>query len=179
MMFRRMLRAAKLDVSLYEEVEADQGATIEAMGVVLLSDLAVGIGMISTMGGIGFVGGAIAALVRWVVWAFLIFVVGTKLLPEPQTQSNMGELLRTIGFSSSPGLICAFGIFHPALAVFLGIASTLWMLVAMVIAVRQALDYQSTGRAIGVVLIGGLVGVLVFGGLYALIVGMTAGPGAP
>ena len=179
MMFRRMLRAAKLDVSLYEEVEADQGATIEAMGVVLLSNLAAGIGMISTVGGIGFVGGAIAALAGWIVWASLTFFIGTKLLPEPQTQSNMGELLRTIGFSSSPGVIRVLGIFHPAVAAFLGIASSLWMLVTMVIAVRQALDYQSTGRAVGVVLIGWVVQLLVFGGLYALIVGMTAGPGAP
>ena len=41
----RMIRAAKLDVSLYEEVEADTGATGQAMLVVVLSSLAAGIGI--------------------------------------------------------------------------------------------------------------------------------------
>ena len=154
MIFRRMLRAAKLEPALYEEVEADKGATVEAMGVVILSSLAAGIGLTSTTGGSGFMAGAIGALVSWVVWAFLTFLIGTKLLPEPETHADTGELLRTIGFSASPGVIRVFGIFHPSVAALLGLASAIWMLVAMVIAVRQALDYKSTGRAIGVVLIG-------------------------
>ena len=149
----RMLRAAKLDVNLYEEVEADTGAMRQAMGVVVLSSIAAGIGSIATGGLDGILMGTIAALIGWYVWAFLTYYIGTKFLPEPQTRADLGELLRTIGFSSSPGLIRILGII-PGLGGVVFLVASIWMLVAMVIAVRQALDYQSTWRAIGVCAIG-------------------------
>ena len=169
MIWRRILRAIQLDATLYEEVEADKGATVEALIVVVLSSLAAGIGISSTVGGVGFIGGAIATLVSWMVWAGVILLIGTKLLPEPETHSDMGELLRTVGFSSSPGLFRVFGIFHPTLNMLLSIASNLWMLAAMVLAVKHALDYRSTARAAGVVAIGWLLQVAVLGGIYALL----------
>ena len=135
----RMLRAAKLDVNLYEEVEADTGAMRQAIGVVVLSSIAAGIGSIATGGLGGILMGTIAALIGWFVWAFLTYYIGTKLLPEPQTRADLGELLRTIGFSSSPGLIRVLGII-PGLGGVVFIVASIWMLVTMVIAVRQALD---------------------------------------
>ncbi len=96
----RMLGAAKLDVQVYEEVEADTGATGQAMGVVLLSSVAGGIGSAGLgAGGLGgVVVGGIAALIGWVAWAFLTSMIDTRLLPEPQTRSDVGELMRTLGF---------------------------------------------------------------------------------
>ena len=157
----RMIRAAKLDVGLYEEVEADTGATGQAMLVVVLSSVAAGIGSVG--GGAGLKGlllGALSALAAWYIWAFLTYFIGTRLLPESQTEADVGQLLRTTGFSSSPGLLRILGIL-PGLTgiVFLGCA--VWMLVAMVIAVRQALDYHGTGRAIAVCLIGWVVQVVI------------------
>jgi len=156
----RVIRAAKLDVQLYEEVEADQDATGQAMAVVVLSAVAAGIGSLGSGGLLGIVVGAIAALVGWLIWAFLTYFIGTRLLPEPQTQADYGELLRTIGFASAPGLIRVFGII-PGIAPLLFLVAAIWMLVAMVIAVRQALDYTSTPRAVGVCLIGWLVQVVI------------------
>jgi len=101
----RMVRAAKLDVNLYEEVEADKGAMSQAMGVVVLSSVAAGIGSMGTIGTKGVVIGAITALIAWYVWAYITYFIGAKILPEPQTKADHGELLRTIGFSSSPGLL--------------------------------------------------------------------------
>ena len=155
----RMIRAAKLDVHLYEEVEADQGAMVQAMTVVILSALAAGIGN-ANMGLGGMVVGLIAALIGWYVWAFLTYFIGTKFLAEPQTRSDHRELLRTIGFSSAPGLIRVLGII-PGLRALVFLVAGIWMLVAMVIAVRQALDYTSTGRAIGVCVIGWVVQILI------------------
>ena len=158
----RMIRAAKLDVSLYEEVEADTGATGQAMLVVVLSSLAAGVGIGSAGNGrlIALLIGTVAALLAWYIWAFLTYFIGTRLLPESQTEADVGQLLRTTGFSSSPGLLRILGIL-PGLTgiVFLGCA--VWMLVAMVIAVRQALDYHGTGRAIAVCLIGWVVQVVI------------------
>ena len=155
----RMIRAAKLDVQLYEEVEADQGATAQAMTVVILSALAAGIGS-ANAGLLGIVIGMIGALMGWYVWAFLTYFIGTKLLPEPQTRADHRELLRTIGFSSAPGLIRVLGII-PGLRNLLFLVAGIWMLVAMVIGVRQALDYTSTWRAIGVCGIGWVVQLLI------------------
>lgn len=156
----RMIRAAKLDVNLYEEVEADEGALGQATGVVVLSSIAAGVGSIG-MGGLGgILLGTIAALIGWYVWAYLTYFIGTRFLPEPQTEADLGELLRTIGFSSSPGLIRVLGII-PGLAGVAFLVASIWMLVAMVIAVRQALDYKSTSRAVGVCAIGWIIQALI------------------
>ncbi len=163
----RMLRAAKLDVNLYEEVEADQSAMGQAMMVVILASLAAGIGTINTAGIMGIVIGTLTALAGWFIWAYLTYFIGTKMLPEPQTESSPGELLRTIGFSSAPGLIRVLAII-PGLATIVFLISGVWMLVAMIIAVRQALDYQSTLRAVGVCVIGWIIQVLVIGLMVAL-----------
>lgn len=161
----RIIRAAKLDVNLYEEVEADEGALGQAVVVVVLSSIAAGIGSIGIIGFGGIFGGifigTILALIGWVVWAYLTYFIGTKLLPEPQTRADPGELLRTIGFANSPGLIRVVGII-PGLTGIVFFIAGFWMLVAMVIAVRQALDYQSTLRAFGVCVIGWLIQGLIF-----------------
>lgn len=162
----RMIRAAKLDVNLYEEVEADKAAMGQAMGVVVLSSLAAGIGSMSMGGGKLFLG-TILALGGWYVWAYLTYFIGARLLPEPQTKADPGELLRTIGFSSSPGIIRVLGII-PGLMNLVFTAAGIWMLVAMVIAVRQALDYKSTGRAVGVCAIGWVVQALLLALLLML-----------
>ncbi len=158
----RIIRAAKLDVALYEEVEADKEAMWQAMGVVVLSSVAAGIGAIATHGAMGIISGTIMAIISWYIWAYLTYWIGTRLLPEPRTSSDPGELLRTIGFSSSPGLIRVLGIIPPLTGIVFLVAGV-WMLIAMVIAVRQALDYTSTLRAVGVCVIGWLVqGAIIF-----------------
>jgi hypothetical protein len=148
-----MIGAAKLDVQTYEEVEADTTAMGQSMGVVVLSSIAAGIGSGSGIGGL--VVGSLAAMIGWFVWAYVTFLIGTKILPEPQTEADVGQLLRTTGFSASPGLLRAFGVIPGIGLLVVGVAN-IWMLASMVVAVRQALDYESTGRAIGVCLIGWL-----------------------
>jgi len=169
----RMIRAAKLDVNLYEEVEADKGAMGQAMGVVILSSVAAGIGTVGMAGIKGLVLGTIVALAGWFIWAFLTYFIGTRLLPEPQTKADYGELLRTIGFSSSPGVLRVLGII-PILGNTLNFIIGIWMLVAMVIAVRQALDYKSTWRAVGVCLIGWIVQIIIFSVFFWLVGGSGA-----
>jgi|SRR5215468_9210905 len=152
----RMMRAARLDANLYEEVEADTSTMGQAMTVVVLSSVAGGIGSGSQHGVMALIGAAIASLLGWYIWAFLTYYIGTRLLPEPTTQADTGQMLRTLGFASSPGVLRIFGIV-PGLGIAALIIPPLWMLCAMVVAVRQALDYESTARAIGVCLIGFLV----------------------
>lgn len=150
----RMVGAARLDRNTYEEVEADRGATGQALGVVVLAAVASGIGM--GHGLRGLVIGTVFSLVGWAIWAWLIYFIGTRWLPEPGTHADAGELLRTIGFATSPGVLRVLGIV-PLLGGLVFAVATIWTLIAVVVAVRQALDYQSTGRAVGVCIIGWLV----------------------
>lgn len=166
----RIIRAARLDVALYEEVEADKSALGQAMGVVVLSSVAAGIGSTSKARFLGMLIGVVVALVGWYIWAYLTYFIGTRLLPEPQTKADHGELLRTIGFSSSPGLIRVLGVIPVMRSIVFPIAA-IWMLVAMIIAVRQALDYSSTLRAIGVCVIGWIVQIVMFVLLFSILGG--------
>ena len=169
----RMIRAAKFDVNLYEEVEADKDAMRQAMGVVVLSSLAAGVGSIGTLGLGGILVGTLAALGGWYIWAWLTYFIGTRFLAEPQTEADLGQLLRTTGFSSSPGLIRVLGII-PGLGTVVFAVASIWMLVAMVIAVRQALDYTSTFRAVGVCVIGWIIQTVILLLLFSLLGGPPA-----
>jgi hypothetical protein len=150
---QRMMGAAKLEVRTYKEVEVDAFATGQAMTVVVLASVAQGVGAFSQGGLRGLALGAVTALIGWCIWATIIYVIGTKILPEPQTRSDVGELLRTTGFAASPGLLRVLGLV-PVLGFLIVVAVNVWMFMAMVVAVRQALDYDSFERAVGVCLIG-------------------------
>ncbi len=157
---QRMVGAARLDARVYEEVEADRGATGQALGVVVLSAVAAGLGAGAGVGGL--IGFSLASLVSWVVWAWLIWLIGARLMPEADTRADVGELLRTLGFAAAPGIVRVLGVL-PFFGRLAFVVAALWMLVTMVVAVRQALDYRSTGRAIVVCLLGWLVHIAVFG----------------
>lgn len=164
----RMVGAAKLNTATYEEIEQDASATRQAIGVVALSSVAAGIGL--GAGVWGLVAGTLIALLGWYVWAWLTHWIGTRLLPEPQTRSDRGELLRTIGFASAPGILRVLGVIPALQAPVFGVTA-IWTLVAVVVAVRQALDYQSTLRAIGVCVVGWLIQWVIFT-VLALVAGI-------
>ena len=150
-MLDRMKGAAKLDVATYEEVEADSSATGQAAGVVMLVAVAQAIGGTGT-GGAGVIGGAVAAILGWLLWAGITYLIGDKLLGGTAT---WGELLRTLGFAQTPGLLMALA-FIPVAGTLIAFAAAIWRLVAGIIAIRQALDF-STGKAILTAVLGWLV----------------------
>ena len=168
----RLLGAIALDSAIYEEVEADRSATTQAMVVVVLSSLAAGVGA-SGMGGLSarhaFTISAIA-LIAWAAWALVTFEIGARLLPEPQTRVDPGELMRTIGFSSAPGMLNVFGVI-PSVTMPVFAITAVWMLLTMIVAVRQALDYKSTVRAVAVCGLGWALAIAI-----ALGLGLFFGP---
>jgi hypothetical protein len=152
---QRMVGASLLSRTTYEEVEADRHATSQALLVVLLSSTGGGVAA-AALGAqtiADLVIGIVASLVSWIAWAVLTYLIGTHLLPEPQTRADTGELLRTLGFASAPGILRILAIV-PIIGLPLYGLVWLWMLVTTIVAVRQALDYTSTARAVGVCVIG-------------------------
>jgi hypothetical protein len=153
----RLVGAAKLNPHTYEDVEADSTALPQALNVVVLSSLAAGIGA-AQLGLLGLVGGILSSLVGWLIWAWLTYMIGTRILPAPQTHATWGQMLRTTGFATAPGILRALGIVPiPLFRGLVFLVAGVWMLAAFVVAVRQALDYDSTWRALGVALLGWIV----------------------
>ena len=148
-----MIGAAKLDVDTFEEVEADSSATKQAMLVVVIVAVATGIGLVATGGLPGVILGIVVGLGGWAAWAWITYFIGTRLLPTADTHADWGQLARTLGFAQSPGVFKVVG-FVPGVGLVIFALAAIWQLVAMIIAIRQALDYTSTWRAIGVALIG-------------------------
>jgi hypothetical protein len=149
----RFVGAMTLNVKTFEEVEADTTAMGQAVTVVIISALASGIGNIFRSGFTAMVYGTVAALIAYAVWAALVWVIGTKVMPEPTTKADFPETFRVVGFAAAPGIANVLQII-PFLGVLIGFAVGIWMLVAMVVAVRQVLDYSNTGKAIVVCVIG-------------------------
>ena len=173
-LIERAIGAARLDVATYEEVEHDPTALPQAMTVVVAAAIASGIGSAAQQGLPGLVVGAVASLVGWFVWAGLVYLVGTRLLPAPDTKADLGQLLRTTGFSAAPGVLAVGGIV-PGIGMLVVALAGLLQLATMVVAVRQALEYPTLGRAIAVCLIGFLVYVLIGVVLVASCVGALQG----
>ena len=144
----RMMRAARLDVSLYEEVEADRAATSQAAIVVGIAAVSSAIGGAIAAAVFGVGGGVIGAVLAgiisgflgWVMWSYIAYFVGTSVFGGTATP---GELLRTVGFAQSPGVLGIL-VAIPFLGVLIGFALWVWAVVAGVIALRQALDIDTT-----------------------------------
>jgi hypothetical protein len=143
----------------------------QAFATVILSGLAAGIGALGfggTVTGVAFM--ATMSVITWGMWAVLMFEIGVNLMPRPETRSDVGELLRTLGFATAPGCVLALGVV-PIFTLPVFAVTTIWMLASTTVAVRQALDVESTGRALAVC----TVGWLLVAGL-ALAVGLVFGP---
>ena len=178
--FQRLQKAIFLDVNFYEEVEKDKKFNDQAMMTVVLVSVVQGF-MIAGFAPIALVQGILGSLIRFLIWAFFIAFVGTRILPEPETESNTGELIRTLGFAYAPGLLVVFKVF-PIISTFIDPVVTILQLAAMTIAVRQALDFNSTVRAVGVCIVAFIlmiVALTLFIGFTAFFVGVAENAVAP
>ncbi len=178
-LLNRMIRAARLDSSLYEEVEKDTTASSQAMMVVIIASIASGIGSAIAghlAGGLGLligglILGVITALIGWLIWSYITYIIGTRIFKGPETKATYGELFRCIGFSYSPNVIAILS-FIPALGSIIAFIALIWALAAMVIAVRQALDF-TTGRAIATCIVGFIVMLVIAAAVGAFTAGLT------
>ncbi|HEX5498901.1 MAG TPA: YIP1 family protein, partial [Thermomicrobiales bacterium] len=158
----RMIGAARLDPNTYENVEHDTSATGQAATVVIVAAIAAGIGSLGGPRpyGLGnFIWGVISALVGWVIFAALVYFVGTKLLPSATTSSTLGEVMRTLGFAETPAILAVFG-FIPGIGGLIAFIASIWVLVTAIVAIRQSLEV-TTGRAIAIGIIAFLIPLII------------------
>ena len=168
-MIQRMIGAALFNRQTYEEIEADQGALGQAVGVVLLVTLcgiiggviggllvgeAIGLGIL-----LGIIEGFVFGIVRWAIWVSVMYLVGGKLLRTSDTETSWSEVGRVVGFAYTPGVLSLFR-FVPAIGWLFGLVGGVWQIVAVIVAVRQAMDFESTWRAIGVVVLSAITAII-------------------
>lgn len=163
---RRILGALSLDRGTFEDVEADRGATLQAAAVVLLAAVGAGVGNagVDTDQARAVGVAVVISVIAWASWAALTAYLGTRILPGPGTRADVGQLLRTLGFAAAPGMFRGFEILSGTRWLVLPLTSV-WMLAAMIVAIRQALDYESTARAVGLAVLGWAVSIAVAAGI--------------
>jgi hypothetical protein len=167
----RIIGALALDASTYDDVEADGTSIGQAVAVAVLSAIATAIGARgfgAPIAGLPTI--AIGAFLAWGAWAILIYEIGVRIVPGRDTHADLAEVLRTMGFASAPGLLRVFGIV-PAVAAPIFVMTGVWMLLAMLVAIRQALDYTSTARAVVVCALGWALTLVV-----VVVLGLLASP---
>jgi len=165
--WRRALGAARLDPAVFAEVERDRSATAQALAIVLLSGAAAALGRLGSVRPATFVADMLVAVLGWVAWAGLCLLIGTRFMPGRRSEGDLGASLRVLGFAAAPGISQALAVAVPLRTPILALAQV-WMILAMVVAVRQALDYERSSRALGVCLAGWVAQLALVLGVLAL-----------
>ena len=173
----RVVGAMRLDANTFEEVERDPTAMGQTAGVITLAAVSLGIGNLFWGGISGIVLRVVFGLIGYVVWAALVWIIGTKVMPDPQTKADFAETFRVIGFAAAPGILGVITII-PILGWLLLFLIWIWQVAAMVVAVRAVLDYSDYGKAIIVVVIGFCVNIVVNMMLAGLFIGSAIVGGA-
>jgi hypothetical protein len=162
----RVVGALKLDANTFEDIERDPNAMGQAIGIIALAALAGNLGQIWRLGFGVMLIGVCSSLIGYVLWSVVVWLAGTKLMPDPATKADFPETFRTVAFAASPGLLGVVSIV-PFLGWFVMLLLTpiilIWSMAAMVVAVRSVLDYSETFKAVIVVLIGFVVYLFVWG----------------
>ena len=170
----RVVGALKLDANTFEDIERDSTAMGQAVAIIALAALASNLGQIWRLGFGVMLIGVCSSLVGYVIWAVVVWLAGTKLMPDPATKADFPETFRTIAFAAAPGLIGVVTIV-PFLGWLVMLLLTpiiwVWSMAAMVVAVRQVLDYSETFKAVIVVLIGFVVFLVFWGTIWFLSLG--------
>lgn len=156
----RVVGAMSLKASTFQEVEHDTTAMGQAVGVIVLAAVSSGIGWVFYGGLSGIVSGVVTSLIAYAVWALVVWLVGTRVMPDPATKADFPETFRTIAFAAAPGILGIVTII-PILGWLLMMVIWVWTIAAMVIAVREVLDYTDTVKAVIVVVIGWLIQLIV------------------
>jgi hypothetical protein len=139
-MMDRVVRALKLDATLYQEVDGDESMTKEALIVVVAAALIGGGGAAMDDGSIWIAGALIGAPIGLAIWTAIVLVVGKMF----GGQADFKGMYRSLGFASAPSAASIIPV--------LGGVLVLWGLVTSVVAVRES-HRISTGQAVATVLI--------------------------
>lgn len=171
-MLERVVRAVTFDIKFFKQAESDISLTQEALIVVVLSSVLAAIGSFGDKADslVGWIGYAIVSIIWGVLgyylWAWVTQLVGVNFF---KGTADVGELQRTLGYAWAPRALGLFG-FIWVLGPILGAVGVLWSLAVGVVAVREALNID-TSKALLTAAIGWVI-VAIIGGVLGMIFGL-------
>ena len=169
--FNRIFRAARLDVSLYQEVVAEPALLNQAWITVLLYAMLAAWGSFGRAGAVASNIGMISALIGWYIWAFSSYFIATRFFGGGSAETQRADrkaVIRAMGFACAPGVIRLLGMI-PGLGIAVLVLSSIWMIVAATIGIKAALNFESTASAAGACIIGWVIGAIAQGLLLVML----------
>jgi len=168
-MMDRVIRAVKLDPTVYREVSGDESKTTEAMIVVGLVALIGGLGTLFGPGDFRFGSWILVGILAPTLGLGIVTGVFWLLGKMFGGKAQFMEMFRPLGYAYAPS---ALGI----IPIIGGVVGGIWTLVCSVVAVRES-EEVSTGAAAAIVLIPAAVAlilaIIVAAALVATIVGLS------
>ena len=149
-------RSIRLDNSLYKDPKTFGDASLYYAGLIIILDGIAGAFAVSSIYKTNIFLTGVTAVLSWLVWAILIFVIGIKIFPDPGTESNFKKVLVTVGLAHAPGLLRFFAVI-PDLVIPIVFFTQFWIFAALVIGIREVLNFKSNFKSFGVVLIAFLI----------------------
>ena len=139
-------RAVLLDGSTFHEIRDRQDTMFAALGIVIISGFAFGLGIwveLREPGQVGFdprevlgLGMAVSTIMSgWFLWTLFVWILGIRLF---QGESGFRGVLRALGICYSPIALSVFYSFAPMLL----IVGIVWILFAGVVAIKNTLAFE-------------------------------------
>ena len=183
-MIDRIVRAIRLDWTVFREIAQDREAMKEAAIIVLVVTFLAALGgtggllMAQVDAGTAILGFFVnwfvnGILIGWIGWAILTYFVGAVLF---KGQTDVQEMMRVLGYASAPRLLGLLG-FIPCVGWLFVIAGWVLSLIAGIIAIREAMDFDTRNAIITVVIswIAAFAIALIINGLFGMGMAMSAG----
>ncbi len=151
-----IFKSIKLDKSLYTDSGNFGEASIYFAGLIMILDGVAGAVAANTVikTAIGMSG--LTAILTWFIWAILIYVLGVKIFPDKQTKVSFKKVLTAVGFAHAPGLLRFFAV-TPELMIPIIFITQFWIFAALIISIRQILNFKSNLKSFGIVFLSFLI----------------------
>ena len=151
-----IFKSIKLDKSLYTDSRNFGEASIYFAGLIMILDGVAGAVAANTVikTAIGLSG--LTAILTWFIWAILIYVLGVKIFPDKQTKVSFKKVLTVVGFAHAPGLLRFFAV-TPELMIPIIFITQFWIFAALIISIRQILNFKSNLKSFGIIFLSFLI----------------------
>ena len=151
-----IFRSIKLDKSLYKDPNTFGDLSLYYAGLNMVLDGVAGAIALGTLYKTNIIFSGVTALLSWLVWGALIYVIGIKLFPDPDTNTNFRKIMITVGLAHAPGLF-RFFVFEPSLVVPIVFLTQFWIFASLIIGIRETLNFKSNFKSAGVIIIAFLI----------------------
>ena len=151
-----VFKSIKLDKSLYTDSKNFGEASVYFAGLIMILDGIAGAVAANNIMKTAVAMSGLTAIVTWVLWSVLVFVIGVKIFPDKQTKAPFKKVLTAVGFAHAPGLLRFFAV-TPDLMIPIILLTQFWIFAALIISTKQILNLKSNFKSFGIVFLSFLI----------------------